>query len=151
MIYQGKKRYPVREVVLHTSATPGTWYRGKTADQMRDEIRRWHVDGRGWRDIGYHRVIAPDGEIAIGRSLWEIGAHVMGRNRGTIGICLVPVRTHNGIGQFSDYFTPDQEKALKAYLRELAALTKIERVSGHNEFAAKECPGFRVRTGDWIE
>ena len=149
-IRQGRAGYPVREVVLHTSATPGTWHRGKTADQMRDEIRRWHVEGRGWRDIGYHRVIAPSGEIAIGRSLWEIGAHVMGRNRGTIGICLVPVCTHNGIGQFSDYFTTDQENALKAYLRELAALTPIRRVSGHNEFARKECPGFRVRTGDWI-
>ena len=72
MIYQGKALYPVREVTLHTAATPGDWHVDKTVHEMRDEIERWHTE-KGWRAIGYHRVIAPDGKIAIGRSLWEIG------------------------------------------------------------------------------
>jgi len=149
-IHQGRAGYPVREVVLHTSATPGSWHVGKTADKMRDEIRSWHVDGNGWRDIGYHRVIAPNGSIALGRSLWDIGAGVAGHNRGVVHICLVPIRTHDGIRHFSQYFTDAQADALRNYLRELGALTDIRLVTGHNQYAAKECPGFRVKTEDWI-
>tara|TARA_R110002049_G_scaffold304427_2_gene499613 strand:- start:3476 stop:3925 length:450 start_codon:yes stop_codon:yes gene_type:complete len=149
MIYQGKALYPVREVTLHTAATPGDWHVDKTVHEMRDEIERWHTE-KGWRAIGYHRVIAPDGKIAIGRSLWEIGAHVLGHNRGTIGICMIPVQTHAGIKTFSDYFTGAQRDALKAYLLELRALTDIQKVSGHNEYANRECPGFRVKSEDWI-
>lgn len=43
MIYQGKAKYPVREVILHTAATAGTWWRGKTVEQMRDEIDEWKL------------------------------------------------------------------------------------------------------------
>lgn len=151
MIYQGRARYRVREAVLHTSATPGDWWMGKSANQMRDEIDRWHKS-RGWRGIGYHRVIAPDGTIALGRSLHEIGAHVLERNRGTIGICLIPVRTHDGIATFNRFFTPAQRAALRAYLAELQAYAggDIAWVTGHNDYAPKECPGFKVRTEDWL-
>ncbi len=149
MIYQGKASYPVHEVILHTSATPGAWQRGKTANQMRDEIDQWHR-ARGWRKIGYHRVFAPDGSIAIGRSLWKIGAHVKERNRGTIGICMIPSHDHHGITRFEDYFTEAQRVHVKAYITELRALTDIKWVTGHNDYAPKECPGFKVRSEDWL-
>jgi len=152
MIYQGKAQYRIREVILHTSATPGDWSKGKTVEQMRDEIRGWHK-AQGWRDIGYHRVVAPDGSIAIGRSIHEIGAHVRERNRGTIGICMVPVRTHAGVKTFETYFTPEQRKAVRNYLAELQdyAGGDIAWVTGHNDYTnQKECPGFKVRTEDWL-
>lgn len=147
MIYHGKT--PVREVILHTAATPGRWQRGKSIDQIVKAIDNWHK-ARGWRGIGYHRVIAPNGDIGVGRSLYRPGAHVSGHNTGTIGICLIPVNDHNGITKFEDYFTKEQEKALKQYLKELCKITDIRKVSGHNEYARKECPGFTVRTEDWI-
>lgn len=149
MIYQGKASYAVHEAILHTSATPGDWWKGKTVEHMRDEIDQWHR-ARGWRKVGYHRIFAPDGSIAVGRSLWEIGAHVKERNRGTVGLCMIPVRTHNGIRKFEDYFTEDQRKAVKAYLKELGDLTDLKWVTGHNDYAPKECPGFKVRTEDWL-
>lgn len=150
MIYQGKARHPVTEVILHTSATPGNWWRGKTVQEMRDEIRRWHTQGNGWSDIGYHRVIAPDGSVAVGRSLWTIGAHVAGRNAGTIGVCLIPVETITKMGKVEDYYTPEQVASVKEFLNELSKLTKITKVSGHNQYANKLCPGFRVETQDWL-
>ena len=149
MIYQGKKRYPVHEVILHTSATPGHWHEGKSVEQIVSEIRGWHTS-KGWRDIGYHRIIAPNGDIGMGRSLYDIGAHVRERNRGTIGVCLIPVRTHKGIKDFEDYFTQNQKDSLSNYLRDLGKLTKLKWVTGHNEYANKECPGFKVRTEDWL-
>lgn len=158
MIYQGRARHPVREAILHTSATPGGWADGKSVADVVAEIRRWHTDpkprGRGWRDIGYHRVIMPDGSIGIGRSLWEIGAHVQERNRGTVGICLIPAKTVPNVmkrgATFDDYYTPAQREALKQYLRELAELTDLQLVTGHNDYAPKSCPGFQVRSEDWL-
>jgi len=150
MIYQGKARHPVTEVILHTSATSGTWWRGKSVEDMRDEIRRWHVQDNKWSDIGYHRVFAPDGTMATGRSLWTVGAHVVGHNSGTIGLCMVPVATITKMGRLEDFYTPQQIAAVKSYIKELAALTKITKVSGHNQYANKLCPGFRVETKDWL-
>lgn len=150
MIFHGNT--PVNEVILHTAATPGSWHEGKTIDMMIKEIDSWHrqrwPNGRG---IGYHRVIAPDGSTGIGRSLYETGAHVQGYNTGTIGICLIPVRTHNGIKTFDDYFTQAQKASLKSYLKELGKLTEIKKVTGHNQYSPKECPGFYVRTEDWYD
>lgn len=146
MIYQGSEKYPVKEVILHTSATPGNWHEGKTVHQMRDEIDQWHKQ-RGWRGIGYHFVVAPNGDVARGRFLSEIGAHVQGRNRGTIGICMIPSRTHDGVKTFDAYFTKAQRKTV---LQLVSDLPGIERVTGHNDFAAKECPGFKVRSSDWL-
>lgn len=151
MIYQ-KGVYPVTGVVLHTSATPGNWYKGKTVEEMRDEIRRWHVQGNGWSDIGYHRVFAPDGSMALGRSIYRVGAHVKERNRGTVGICMINNKTHKGIKNFGNYFTEAQRRAVKDYIRELNELTDIRWVAGHNDFTnSKECPGFRVMSEEWLE
>ena len=146
MIHHGDM--PVREAILHTSATPVAWAEGKTNAAMLAEIRRWHVEDNGWRDIGYQRVVMPDGAVMIGRSIYEPGAHVAGRNTGTIGICMVG--PGSPIGKPEDHYTDAQLAAVRAYLAELAKLTELRVVSGHNDHAARECPGFRVRSADWL-
>lgn len=149
MIFQGNAQYPVREVILHTSATGPEWWHGKTVLQMRDEIDRWHKD-RGWKGIGYHYVVAPDGSVARGRALTEIGAHVKERNRGTIGICMIPVKEVTGITAFQDYYTKAQKSAVLGLIEDLADKTTITQVTGHNIYANKLCPGFYVRSEDWM-
>lgn len=147
MIYQGAAGYPVKEVILHTSATPGDWWKGKHVTQMRDAIDQWHKD-RGWKGIGYHFVVAPDGTVARGRPVSEVGAHVKERNRGTIGICMVPFRTHHGIKTFSDYFTSAQRETVRKIIADLPG---IDRVTGHNDYTSmKECPGFKVVSSEWL-
>lgn len=148
MIYHNGK--PVTEVILHTAATPGDWYKGKTVEQMRNAIDDWHK-ARGWSGIGYHRVFAPDGSMAVGRSIYKIGAHVKGHNTGTIGLCMIPVHTHAGITKFEDYFTEEQRHSVIEYIKELNKLTPISKVTGHNQYANKECPGFYVVSKDWMQ
>lgn len=140
---------PVTEAIIHTSATPGGWSQGMTVLDVVGEIDRWHKE-RGWKGIGYHRVIMPNGDIGIGRSLYEVGAHVKGHNTGSIGICLIPVRTVMSMGTFDDFYTRQQREALRQYLKDLKRLTPITKVSGHNEYSPKLCPGFIVETGDWL-
>lgn len=152
MIVQGKARYPVDRVMLHTSATPADWWKGKTVDQMRDEIRRWHtVTTHKWRDIGYHRVFAPDGSMALGRSLYEIGAGCRGQNRGVIHLCMVPTVWIDHMGTFEDFYTTETRVAVRDYLLELEELHgKRLIVVGHNDYAPKLCPGFKVISDEWL-
>jgi N-acetyl-anhydromuramyl-L-alanine amidase AmpD len=160
MIYQGRARYPVHEAILHTSATPGGWDDGKSDLEVLNAFWLWHVEGHPhkWRKVGYHRIIRTDGTVLWNtdflRSITEIGAHVKERNRGTIGICLIPARTVPNVlrpgATFSDYYTEAQRAAVKSYLAELADLTDLQRVTGHNDHAPKACPGFKVDGRYWL-
>ncbi|MBV7394543.1 N-acetylmuramoyl-L-alanine amidase [Mameliella sediminis] len=159
MIYQGKARYPVHEAVLHTSATAANWDLRLSDQEILDAFWRWHVVQKGWRKIGYHRIIRTDGRLlwdtSLLRSLSEIGAHVKERNRGTIGICLIPLREVPSVlrhrARFEDYYTEAQRVALQDYLAELGELTPLKWVTGHNDYTDhKSCPGWRVDQRDWL-
>lgn len=114
-----------------------------------DEVRAWHTRDRGWRDIGYHFLIDRNGKVGTGRPLEQIGAHVRGRNSGSIGIALFGGHGSAKTDKFEDNFTPEQDAALRQLLAELKNRFSISKVSGHNEYAAKACPGFKVSA--WLK
>jgi hypothetical protein len=144
LIRQGTAGYPVRELVLHCAATRPDWMVGRSFPNQVAEIRRWHVEGNRWRDIGYHHVIGRGGEHAIGRPETAIGAHVIGHNAGTIGVCLLGGHGASAHDRFADHFTLAQAQALSALIAEITQRTAIARITGHNHYAAKACPGFHV-------
>lgn len=71
----------ITHIVIHCSDSPKATT--KTAD-----IKRWHVQERGWQDIGYHRVIEGDGSVHQGRPDDVIGAHAEGFNAQSLGVCV---------------------------------------------------------------
>ena len=148
-IRQGAAGYLVTEIVVHCSATPASWYAGKTAAEKVAEIRRWHVQDRKWRDIGYHFVIDRDGTVLPGRRETEIGAGVEGHNRGVIHICLIGGAGSAATDAFERHFTAAQASSLRKLLASVQLRTPVKRISGHNEWAAKACPGFQV--GKFLE
>lgn len=143
MIYQGSARHPVREIIVHCSATRPDWMAGRTIAEKVAEIRRWHL-ANGWNDIGYHWIIDRDGKVLAGRAETVIGAHTVGKNSGTIGICLIGGHGSAETDSFSTHFTHQQDVTLGQMIDAISSRTQIERVSGHNEYAAKACPGFNV-------
>lgn len=149
MLCQGTARYPVHEVVVHCSATRPDWMAGAGLPAQFAEIRRWHMQDRGWRNIGYHWVIGRDGKVLAGRPETEIGAHVVDHNRGTIGICLIGGHGSTERDRFAQHFTPAQDITLRQLLQGIGMRAQIRRISGHNEYAAKACPGFTV--SKWLE
>jgi len=66
---------------------------------------------------------------------------------GTLGFLLIESRKIDRMGEFADWFTRQQELSLQARLRMIEG---IEKVSGHNDYAPKLCPGFKVRSSDWL-
>ena len=139
-------------IIIHGSATPPNWMAGMGIVAQRDEITRWHTQERGWRGNGYAELYGRDGDMAIGRDLDgdgdpfdDITAHTKGWNRKAIGICLIGGHGSSANDDFYDHFTEAQYELLMrriAYLRE--RFPSIKWVKGHNDFAAKACPGFNV-------
>jgi N-acetylmuramoyl-L-alanine amidase len=140
---------PITEIIIHCTATEFNWWAGRSTAAKVAEVKRWHVQERKWRDIGYHFLIDRDGTVATGRPLDQVGAHVAGHNAGTIGIALFGGHRSNEKDKFRQHYTPEQDKALRALIADLRSrLPAIMRVTGHNQYAAKACPGFQV--SEWL-
>jgi hypothetical protein len=138
---------PINEVIVHCTATRPDWDKDQTPQEKLAVIRRWHLD-RGWSDIGYHFVIFRDGTVLSGRPVEKVGAHVKGHNRGTIGVSLEGGFGASSTDSFEDHFTEEQEKSLRKLLKDLQDTYNIDKITGHNLYAAKACPGFDVPT--WL-
>ena len=128
----------IDKIIIHCSATP----EGK--DFTVQQIRQWHVQGNGWRDIGYHFVIYRDGSIHKGRPIEQVGAHTTGHNAHSIGICYIGGCAADGKTP-KDTRTEAQRLALIKLVRELKASYPSATTHGHNEFANKACPSFIVK------
>ena len=136
---------PISEIVIHCTATRKDWWNGRTTSAKVEEVRRWHKDDQGWSDIGYHYLIDRDGTLATGRPLERVGAHVKGHNTGTIGVSLFGGHGSAATDGFAEHFTPAQDRALRDLIAQLRRhFPAIVKISGHNEYAAKGCPGFTV-------
>lgn len=106
------------------------------------DIDRWHRD-RGFSGIGYHHVIYLDGSIHRGRPEENAGAHTVGQNATSIGVCYI-----GGVDEKmkpKDTRTSAQRDALKKIVSDLQQRFPGATVHGHNEFAAKACPSFDVK------
>lgn len=135
----------LNEIVVHCSATRRDWMDGARSVDKVAEIRRWHVRDRGWKDIGYHYLIDRNGTVVTGRPLETIGAHTQGHNTGTVGVCLIGGHGSAETDKFEQNFTAQQDNALRKVLADLIRkYPSIRKVSGHNQYAAKACPGFNV-------
>jgi hypothetical protein len=135
MTGQNKPQY----IIVHHSS-------GSVHDTVAS-IRSFHIEKRGWQDIGYNRIILnpqgchtlfqePKDLIQQGRKDDVIGAHCLKYNAKSIGICLV--------GNFEIEEPPEPMiLALKECLKLLSNqyLIPIENVLGHKEVGQTLCPG----------
>jgi N-acetylmuramoyl-L-alanine amidase len=123
-------------IILHCTATP----EGRHVDV--DTIRVWHK-ARGWSDVGYHFVIYFDGSVHAGRAVEKTGAHVSGHNATTIGV--VYVGGTDAAGKAKDTMNAAQETAFVNLVKHLRDQFGPLTLHGHNEYAAKACPSFKVK------
>ena len=128
----------IDKIIIHCSATR----EGQHIDV--DTIRDWHVNGRGWSDVGYHYILYLDGTVHPGRPVERSGAHTKGQNSNSIGICYIGGVETDGKTP-KDTRTPEQKAALDNLLFVLTDIFANTTIHGHNEFAAKACPSFDVQ------
>lgn len=135
-------RGPLDHLVLHHTAVGSAEIGGPSLEaesrHMR-AIQRWHVE-RGWATVGYHFVVSPTGRVFRGRPVDRLGAHVLGHNAGTVGICLM--------GNFQLERPSDAALASLEYVRtRLIAGGARVALRGHRAHRGHErsgCPGRRL-------
>ncbi len=128
----------VNKIIIHCTATP------EGRDVSIDEVRRWHVKERGWRDVGYHFLIRLDGTVEEGRPIEMTGAHTKGHNWDSIGIAYAGGMSKD-MTEPKDTRTDEQKDSLVDLLCQLHDCYG-GTVYGHRDFSAKACPSFDAKT-----
>ena len=126
----------IDEIIVHCTATP------EGRDVTVKDVTAWHKR-RGFYTIGYHYLVRLDGRVEIGRPEDEVGAHCLGHNARSIGICYVGGLDKDTL-QPKDTRTADQRHALKEFVAYLKRKYPGATVHGHREFARKACPCFDI-------
>lgn len=142
LISHAKTNNPVRIVVHHTGGTD-KYPLADTSHHTAQIIEAWHLSKPGWIGIGYHYVIHKDGEVWKGRPEHVHGAHALGVNKTSIGICLA--------GNFDATLpTEAQETALRELLIDITERYDIgtDDINPHRTFASKSCFGSKLGD-DW--
>jgi hypothetical protein len=103
------------------------------------QIQSYHMDVRGWCDIGYHYLMSRDGRLWEGRPGYLRGAHAGGgNNTGNIGVSVMG--SHGGT-----QITDTQLASIASLVRGLAGDHGVElnrtRIKGHREYKSTSCPG----------
>lgn len=134
-------------LVVHCSATTAAMDIGV------DWLRKLHTTpkprGNGWADVGYHHVVRRDGRREVGRAEQRAGAHVIGHNANSIGICLVGGIKPGGAAETN--FTDPQYDALEQLLRELKVRYPNARICGHRDLSPDRNGDGKVTPGEWVK
>jgi len=127
----------IKKIIVHCTATP------EGRDVKIAEVKRWHVEERGWSDIGYHWLIELDGAIEKGRLEHIQGAHAKGHNSTSIGVCYVGGVDSNM--KAKDTRTDKQKTALHCLVEDLRGRYPKAEVIGHRDVSSKDCPSFDAK------
>ncbi len=135
----------IEHIIIHCSATP------EGRHHTLADIDRWHKE-RGFATVdgitvGYHYVIQLDGTLETGRPHKRAGAHARGRNRNSIGICYIGGLDKNM--KPKNTLTAAQKHKLEITVKKLLYDYPQAKVSGHYNWASKDCPCFDVQ--DWCK
>lgn len=143
----------MNRMAIHHTVTPSA----NPERQVRG-IQRYHMDSRGWCDVGYHFLVGIDGTVYEGRPLHLVGAHVGGHNTNNIGISFVGCFTGSGCPAGTGPSRPP-EVMIDAAARLVGKLSSLfgiginsSTVKGHRDHSGQStgCPGdfLHARLGD---
>ena len=147
---------PINRIILHCSASM------EGVDLTGQDILRMHTNpvsqgGRGWKNPGYHYVIRLNGKVDQILPETRIANGVKGYNQDSIHICYIGglMKKEQGKGKSekslpaklvpANTMTSKQRASIAALLHDLRTRYPTATLHGHNEFAAKACPCFRVK------
>ena len=126
----------VTDIIVHCTDTECT------SAVTLDTINSWHI-ARGFKCIGYHFVIYPDGVCKVARPLQLRGAHAVMYNHCSVGVCYVGGRVH---GNPKDSRTFAQKISLaECFGYIIRHFPNVDKIIGHNDVSAKLCPCFDAK------
>ena len=127
----------INKIIIHCTATP------EGREVSKKDLYKWHVEERGWSDIGYHFFIDLNGDVHECRPIERTGAHTKGNNSDSIGIAYAGGMTKD-MKSAKDTRNDKQKDALVDLLLQLKD-TYGGVIYGHRDFSSKECPSFDAK------
>ncbi|CAL8105813.1 unnamed protein product [Calicophoron daubneyi] len=126
---------PKPYAIIHHTAT--STCSGDHCKTVMKGIQNFHMDTRGWSDIGYNFLVGADGVVYEGRGWGVLGTHARGWNNVSYGFSVV--------GNFMTN-TPTQAalSAIRAMIEQAVKrgyLTQTYNVLGHRDVGNTSCPG----------
>lgn len=113
-------------IVIHHTGHP-TW--------GFEETRKFHINDRGWSDIGYNYFVEKNGTVKVSRGM-EQGAHVKGHNHELLG--------YGFAGNFDEQI-PTKAQYLGAANHMVTIMVKYglteDDITKHSDYKATSCPG----------
>ncbi|MFY0642945.1 MAG: N-acetylmuramoyl-L-alanine amidase [Bacteroidia bacterium] len=116
-----------------------------------------HTQSNGWDDIGYNYLVAPNGDVYIGRDPLGVadedniqGAHFCSKNGGTMGVCLIGDYTKTQasdtmIGSLIDLLAwklfKEQISAYDKFPHPLNSSPDLNSIAMHKQGCSTVCPG----------
>ena len=114
---------PISVIIHHTAVD------NLTPENINEDNKR-----RGYGGIGYHFYIRKDGSVYRGREEKLEGAHTIGRNYDSIGICIE--------GNFeNEELSETQERSLVMLIADMIIKYNISDIIGHKDEYQTLCPG----------
>lgn len=132
----------IKYIVIHCSATRSSQTYSAT------ELERDHRS-RGFDGAGYHFYIRRDGSTKPMRPLSRIGAHTLGYNRCSIGVCYEGGL--NDHGQPADTRTAEQRAALLDLLGRLRQTYPRAVIVGHRDLSPDRDGDGQIEANEWIK
>lgn len=132
----------IKYIVIHCSATRSSQTYSAT------ELERDHRS-RGFDGAGYHFYIRRDGATKPMRPLSRIGAHTLGYNRCSIGVCYEGGL--NDHGQPADTRTAEQRAALLDLLGRLRQTYPRAVIVGHRDLGPDRDGDGQIEANEWIK
>lgn len=130
--------------VHHTYIPDHSDFTGSNHIALQESMYRFHVNVRGWDDIGQHLTCMPDGKFVTGRDFDSMPAGIKGYNTRAFMI--------EHVGNFDkghDALTGAQLNASLKVYHYLVNNCGAE-VMFHTEHAAKTCPGTSLNKHDFV-
>ncbi len=151
----------VKLALVHHTVSTNSYTPGQVPGILRS-IQAYHMDGRGWDDIGYNFLVDRYGTVWEGRgggiTRPVIGAHAAGFNSGSVGVALIGDHSISGptsnslegvarvIG-WKLYSSRTDPRSIGTYTSAGSSSIPAGRVvskyvvSGHRDVGSTSCPG----------
>lgn len=131
---------PVPRVFIHHTAGDTCTTQAQCISVVKS-IQNYHMNSKGWADIGYNFLVGQDGNVYEGRGWNNVGAHAadarVNHNYGSIGISVIG--TFNTIAPNAAAL--NAVKQLIACGVSNGGLSGAYTLHGHRDGGCTECPG----------
>ena len=130
--------------VHHTWEPSHSDFNGKNHLQLQEAMRNYHVNTRGWDNIGQHVTLMPDGLFVTGRPFNETPAGIAGYNEGAF---MTEMLGNFDIGH--DVLEGAQLNSMLKLQHYLVTACGAQ-IMFHREHASKTCPGTSINRDEFV-